>query len=67
MWKSAALWPEPSIVRSSEDTHPTKEHAEAICKILHREGMGGERKIFPTQTFVMAPDGNATLVTSRRA
>lgn len=57
-WKSFAQWPEGHFFFSTgdknttEDTHATKEQAEAVCEILRREGLGGERIHFPVKTWV---------------
>jgi hypothetical protein len=61
-WKSFALWPIEADVRTSDDKHPTREHAIAVCKMLKRGGLGGLGKIFPTQVFVEDPKGNVTVV-----
>jgi hypothetical protein len=57
MWKSHAEWPEhPDVyVKESDDSHPTEEAARAVCRMLERKGMGGERKIFPVRTWVTPP------------
>lgn len=55
-YRSCAKWPinvsheYPHNV--SKDTHATEEQAEAVCSLLHRDGFGGERKIFPLTTWV---------------
>lgn len=55
--QSNALWPA-GVCSSmygdniSTDTHPTIEHAQAVCEALEREGFGGERKHFPLRTWV---------------
>jgi hypothetical protein len=52
-WKSHAEWPEPNHgVQFSEDTHDTREQAQSVCDMLQREGLGGEGKVFPIQTWV---------------
>jgi hypothetical protein len=40
----------------STDKHPTREAAEAVCRILGREGFGCEGKHFPTRTWVVKED-----------
>jgi len=35
----------------SEDTHDTKEQAEAVCRLLERDGFGGNGKFFPIRTW----------------
>ncbi len=56
-WTSHAQWPLDTYKGMygdgiSTDTHPTKEHADAVCEALQREGFGGERKAFPLKTWV---------------
>ena len=56
-FKSCAEWPEGSLAttRSNNitvDFHRTKEAATAVCRMLDRDGLGGEGKIFPTRTWV---------------
>lgn len=55
-YKSKAHWP--AIVAAchgasiSEETHDTKEQAEAVCQMLERDGLGGDKQIFPVKTWV---------------
>ncbi len=55
-WRSCAKWPInvtttfPNNV--SKDTHDTKEQAEGVCSLLHKDGLGGNGKIFPLTTWV---------------
>jgi hypothetical protein len=55
-WKSVAWWPETvylgSVENTSEDTHHSEEAAAAVCSMLRRNGLGGDRKIFPLKTDV---------------
>lgn len=54
-WKSCAQWPEeccPAIGNYSDDTHDTKEAAEAVCRLLERRGFGGDGIHFPVRTWV---------------
>ena len=57
-WVSIAIWPENSGVEDvygnsqSTDNHRTREEAEAVCKLLERDGLGGDGIIYPTETFV---------------
>ncbi len=56
-FKSIAVWPHPAVqlgntANESDDTHDTREEAEAVCRMLRREGFGGEGKIFPLSTRV---------------
>jgi hypothetical protein len=58
--KSHAQWPKGTIGLDggingndqSEDTHESREAAEAVCNLLHRNGFGGDRQIFPLRTWV---------------
>ena len=36
----------------TSDEHDTKEQAQAVCDILKREGYGGDRKMFPVETWI---------------
>ncbi len=54
-WRSVAVWPEsvgkpPNNV--SRDFHRTIEQATAVCDMLKRGGLGGERNVFPLLTYV---------------
>lgn len=65
-WKSCAEWPAGHIVGAepenvTTDEHETKEHAEAVCAMLRREGLGGERCHFPVRTWVEPIEPNARL------
>jgi hypothetical protein len=55
-YRSCAKWPVQVSTEYphnvSKDTHDTKEQAEGVCSLLHRDGLGGDRKIFPLQTWV---------------
>jgi hypothetical protein len=54
-YESWAEWPpiHPAAPNEqSADTHDTQEKAEAVCKMLERDGLGGERKVFPIRTWV---------------
>lgn len=55
-WKSIAWWPDTVSLmteeNTSEDKHHSEEAADAVCRFLRREGLGGERKIFPLRTKV---------------
>lgn len=57
-WKSNAEWPQlPTarygvIMRYTEDTHYTKEEAEAVCHRLREQGFGGDRAVFPLRAWV---------------
>lgn len=49
-YRSVAQW---SSKRDdiSTDEHETEEQAQAVCKMLEREGAGGMRKVFPYMTW----------------
>jgi hypothetical protein len=55
-YRSIAKWPDSVNTGRPEnesfDTHPTKEDAEAVCRMLQIHGLGGEGKIFPLSTRV---------------
>lgn len=54
-YKSCAEWPSdccPSIGNYSQDSHDSKETAEAICRVLLIGGFGGDGKFFPVRTWV---------------
>ena len=51
-YKSIAEWGKNSIVRYSEDFHDTEEQANAVCRMLERDGFGGMGVIFPVRTMV---------------
>jgi len=50
-WKSCAKWPSLGCDDISEDFHETKEQAEAVCRMLERDGLGGEKCHFPLKTW----------------
>lgn len=52
--KSFAKWPEGTTGLSDDttfDTHETESAAAAVCRMLERDGFGGEGKIFPLMTW----------------
>jgi hypothetical protein len=57
-WKSIAKWPSKTGLYCSNgdyittDIHCTKEKAEAVCRLLKKEGFRGERQFFPLETIV---------------
>jgi len=56
-WTSNAEWPKGSIIQDrandqSIDYHLTEPAARAVCRMLERDGLGGEGKIFPIRTWV---------------
>ena len=60
-WHSFAKWPAGSIVQKraddvTTDQHLTESAAKAVCKMLERDGLGGEGKVFPLETWVVSDD-----------
>jgi len=56
-WTSNAEWPEGQIMQrramgKTIDYHETESAAKAVCRMLKRDGLGGEGKIFPIRTWV---------------
>ena len=54
-WLSCARWPHTLGFlnnNTTTDEHDTKEQAEAVCMMLTRNGLGGEGRIYPLQTWV---------------
>ena len=56
MFISKAYWPESvstgNTEHSSTDRHLNKEEAESVCRGLERDGLGGNKKVFPIKTEV---------------
>ena len=56
--RSIAVWPDTISVgnvvgkNESSDEHNSPEEAYAVCRMLERDGFGGERKVFPLSTRV---------------
>jgi hypothetical protein len=50
---------------TTKDQHDTKQQAQAVCALLEKEGIGGEKIWFPIRTWIEerkeipAPDGFA--------
>ncbi|MGE7139633.1 hypothetical protein ACQKIE_18560 [Luteibacter sp. NPDC031894] len=71
-WKSHAQWPL-AVYRGmdgsgvSTDTHLTEEEATAVCRLLERDGFGGERKAFPIRTWVSSAQPNPAAVYKNKA
>ena len=57
-WRSIAVWPDTIRVghivgkNESDDTHSSREQAEAVCALLRKHGFGGDGKVFPVSTRV---------------
>lgn len=57
-YRSIAVWPDTIKVgnvagkNESDDIHDTEEQAAAVCKMLERDGYGGDREVFPLSTRV---------------
>lgn len=60
--RSIAVWPDTISVgnvegkNESSDEHESPEAAFAVCKMLQRDGFGGEGKVFPLSTRVESID-----------
>jgi len=56
--RSIAVWPDTISVgnvegrNESSDDHDSPEAAYAVCRMLERDGFGGEGKVFPVSTRV---------------
>lgn len=57
-FRSIARWPKDqginlgSIDNESDDTHATREEAEAVATMLQQRGFGGDGRIFPIETRI---------------
>lgn len=57
-WRSIAVWPDTIKVgnevgkNESDDTHDSREAAQAVCDLLQKHGFGGDGKVFPISTRV---------------
>lgn len=53
-WRSYAKWDHSLGFEedTTTDSHGSKEAALAVCDILQREGLGGNRVHFPVKTWV---------------
>lgn len=54
-FKSCAIWPAGccrEIGNFSEDMHPTRGNAQAVCSLLQSKGFGGDGKFFPVVTWI---------------
>lgn len=55
-YKSIILWPDTVSTgqepNESVDYHDSLEQARAVCRMIMRDGLGGERKIFPLSVRV---------------
>lgn len=54
---SVAKWPYPAINLGNEnnesrDEHATREQAHAVCRMLERDGFGGNCEFYPISTRV---------------
>lgn len=54
---SKAQWPVGAIAQKrvndvTTDRHRTEASALAVCRMLERDGLGGEGKIFPIRTWI---------------
>ena len=60
-WQSCAEWPESVYTgfdgtHVSKDGHDTEDAAKGVCRLLEREGFGGDREHFPIRTWVEPPE-----------
>ena len=54
-YKSCAQWPEgcaDAIGNYSEDTHATREAADAVCQMLKQHGFGGNFQHYPVRVWI---------------
>ena len=53
-FKSIATWPKDAGIdeNTSTDTHDTLAQAEAVCSMFDKNGLGGDRRIFPVSTDI---------------
>ena len=54
-YTSHAKWPEDAfsdLCNVTTDNHRTKEEARQVCRMLELDGFGGDKKIFPVETWV---------------
>jgi len=54
-WRSCSRWPVTLGFLENQlttDTHDTREQADAVCQMLKRDGLGGEGRIFPEETWI---------------
>jgi len=61
-WKSNAEWPDGVVSTAkgdniTSDSHLTERAAEAVCKRLQDEGLGGEGLFFPVRTWISNENG----------
>jgi hypothetical protein len=61
-YKSIAEWGD----FTTEDTHDTQDQAESVCRILERDGFGGQGKVFPKSTRVEPVDVVAIVCTDQK-
>lgn len=51
-YKSCAQWNKDETgIGYSEDFHSSLEAAESVCRMLRRQGFGGQGKFFPIRTW----------------
>ena len=55
MWKSVVVWPKEVSTGNTDnistDIHITEDQAKQVCDAIQKEGLGGERLIFPITTY----------------
>lgn len=57
LWYSVADWGDYTVFNGrldniTHDTHPTEDAAQAVVRMLTREGFGGEGQVFPVKVWV---------------
>ncbi len=62
-YRSFAQWPEghvytvpPLAPNTTDDSHDSKEMAEGVCRLLEKDGLGGEKIHFPVMTWIEPED-----------
>lgn len=55
-FRSHAQWPKGAVrqqraANHTTDGHETEAAAQAVCRMLERDGLGGEGEIFPLKTW----------------
>ncbi len=51
-FRSYVQWGEDNLCNMTQDDHETEEQAIAVCRMLEKEGLGGEGRIYPFETWV---------------
>jgi hypothetical protein len=60
-WRSVVVWPScvsvGNMLQESDDYHDSAESAEAVLRMIQRDGLGGEGKVFPVSVRIEPPQG----------